>query len=134
MRPQPLVEEPCVECRRWVRPRKRVNLGAETICGGCMAALSPGWTWTVGGAMSVLVCEDCAMRCSKCRPVDTRLRWGDDTYRASHFRALAAEGKLASAISGGAESIDSRRSERRRDPACRQAPPPSGEGSSHPLV
>lgn len=85
MRPQPLVEEPCVDCRRRIRPRKQANLGAETICGGCMAALSPGWTWTVGGAMSVLVCNHCAVRCSRCRPVDSRLQWGDNHHRGAHY-------------------------------------------------
>ena len=76
MLPQPLVEEPCVECRRRVRSRKRVNLGAETICGGCAATLSPGWTWTVSGAMSVLVCERLRPALLEVRARRKRLQWG----------------------------------------------------------
>ena len=122
-----------MECRRWVRPRKRVNLGAETICGGCMAALSPGWTWTVGGAMSVLVCEDCAMRCSKCRPVDTRLQWGDDTYRFGDFLERGnpdLRTEMAEAEPRGSRLVGR---SRRRDDQLRHAAA-IGEGSSHPLV
>jgi hypothetical protein len=98
MRPQPLVEQPCVDCRRRIRPRKQVNLGAETVCGSCLATLSPGWTWTVMSGdpdvSSILVCEDCAVCCSKCRPVDARVQWGDDHRQPSYFRKLALAGKL----------------------------------------
>jgi hypothetical protein len=114
MRPQPLVEEPCVDCRRRIRPRKQANLGAETICGGCMAALSPGWTWTVAGAISVLVCGHCAVRCSRCRPVGSRPQWGDHHHRGAHFRKLAIAGQLKSPIAGGNGQPDSQITERRR--------------------
>jgi hypothetical protein len=92
---QPLYKTACIDCgRRWVN-RKAVASNSETVCAGCFAELSPGPTWTVtGDGPTVLVCNDCAVHCHECRPVDTRLQWGDSQHPPAYFRKLAAEGKL----------------------------------------
>ena len=93
---QPLYETVCIDCAtRWVR-RKAVALGAETVCGRCAAKLAPAPTWTtLSDGLSVLLCNDCAARCHKCRPVDARLQWGDSDHAPSYYRNRTVRGKQA---------------------------------------
>jgi hypothetical protein len=86
---RPLITRPCIACARYQVSRKRVYLGATTVCARCTATLAPGQRWMV---LNCLVCEDCAEHCNRCKPMDRRLQWGEDPHTPRYFRGRAKEG------------------------------------------